>query len=198
MTGEDIAARDNLMLAACEVVGRKGYKAASIARIAEEAGISIGHCYKFFPSRDAILDNVITWIMMRFEEYANKKVKSSKSYLDFEHKSIDAYFTFQKKHPFFLKILRDAEVETPDTWQRFTERRYERYLAALERALDDGEIIGYDRDQLPFLSRCLSSMRKAIVFGYAEDPTGKARAVETYDRFILHGLGFPEPALTTR
>jgi AcrR family transcriptional regulator len=177
------------MLAASRVIGRKGYKAASIARIAEEAGISIGHCYKFFDSRDAILENVILWILDKFEEFSEKKLSKSKNYLEFERDAINRYFDFQRKHPFFIKILRDSEVETPETWKKFSDRRFERYIVALTAAFDKGEITGFRQDELKYVSRMLSSMRRTIVFNYPDKSPAREEAVAAYEIFVRQALG---------
>lgn len=186
---EDKDARDNLMLAACRVIGRRGYKAASVARIAEEAGISAGHCYKFFPSRDAILENVILWILERFEEFSDKKLSKAQTYIDFETDALNRYFEFQKKNPFFITILRDSEVETPGTWQKFSDSRFERYVEALGEAFERGEIRGFTRDQLQYVSRMLSSMRRTIVFNHSDESAERDAAIAAYLLFVQQGLG---------
>lgn len=186
---DDKLAADNLMLAASRVVGRKGYKGASIARIAEEAGISIGHCYKFFPSRDAILENLILWVLDKFEDFAEKKLSKTKTYMEFEHEALNQYFKFQRKYPFFITILRDSEVETPDTWREFSDRRFHRYVDALTEAFDKGEIAGFERDQLPHISKMLSAVRRSIVFGYPDQTPERDIAIQTYDIFVRQALG---------
>ena len=185
---EDKEARDNLMLAASRVVGRKGYKGASVARIAEEAGISIGHCYKYFPSRDAILENLILWVLEKFEEFSEKNLSKAKNYIEFEHEALNQYFKFQKKYPFFITILRDSEVETPTTWQEFTERRFVRYVEALSAAFDRDELKGFKREQIPHISRMLSAMRRTIVFGYSEKTPDREEAIKVYDIFVRQAL----------
>lgn len=192
MSTNDVEVRDNLMMAACRVIGRKGYKAASISRIAEEAGISIGHCYKFFPSRDAILENVILWVLEKFEDFAERKLVKTQTLLEFEHQALSLYLEFQRKYPFFITILRDSQVETPDTWKQFIERRYERYMITLNDAYDRGEIHGYTRDQLPYLNSILSAIRKAIIFDYSEKSDAQAAAIQTYDQFVRQAFGYPK------
>lgn len=184
-------ALDALMLAACQVIGRHGYKGASVARIAEEAGISQGHCYKFFASRDDILDEVVVWMMERFEVWAARKQAKAKSYLELEHINISQMFSFQKKFPFFFKILHDSEVETPAGWRRFAEQRSERHLQDLQSAKQRGEIVGYRDDQLPELRRFLSAVRRGMVFGSVDDVLDSKRVLDTYDTFLRQAIGSP-------
>lgn len=187
----DVETRDSLMLAACRVIGRRGYKAASIARIAEEAGISIGHCYKFFPSRDAILEHVILWVIERFECFAEKRLAATERYFDYEMAALRAYFAYQERFPFFITVLRDSEVETPSTWAEFAERRHRRYVDVLNTAFKRGEIRGFTADQLENVSRMLSSMRRSIVFHNPTNNADRDDALAAYSVFMRQALNLP-------
>lgn len=181
---------DTLMLAACHVIGRHGYKGASVARIAEEAGISQGHCYKFFKSRDDILDYVIIWVMDRYEAWAGKKLAKSMTYLESEHLALELFFSYQKKYPFFFRIMHEAEVETPAAWKIFAGRRHDQYILSLRDGTSSGEVRGYDDSQLDDLARFLSAVRRSIIFGAYEGTVVKDRAIATYDRFLRQALGY--------
>ncbi|MBY8825514.1 TetR/AcrR family transcriptional regulator [Sphingomonas colocasiae] len=183
---------DTLMMAACQVIGRHGYKGASVARIAEEAGISQGHCYKFFKSRDDILDHVIIWIMAQFENWSRKPSREGLGYLESEHHALEQFFSYQKKYPFFFRIMHEAEVETPTAWKSFADRRHAQYVDSLRSAIDSGEIRGYGPDQVDDLARFLSAVRRAIVFGaYEGTITDKIKVIANYDLFLRQALGFP-------
>lgn len=188
---EEAAALDTLMLAACNVIGRHGYKGASVARIAEEAGISQGHCYKFFASRDDILEEVVVWMMEKFNLWASRKQSKVKTFLELEHLNISQMFSYQKKFPFFFRILHDSEVETPSGWKRFADKRSERHLEELRLAKERGEIIGYRDDQLPELRRFLSAVRRGMVFGSVDDVLDSKRVLDTYDTFLRQAIGCP-------
>lgn len=177
------------MLAVCHVIGRHGYKGASVARIAEQAGISQGHCYKFFGSRNDILDYTVVWMMDRFNKWAERKQVKAKTYLEFEQINISQMFSYQKRFPFFFKILHDAEVETPLGWKAFADSRAERQIEALSEARTRGEITGYRDDQLPELRRFLSAVRRGMVFGSFEDGLDSGRILDTYATFLRQAVG---------
>ncbi len=181
---------NTLMMAACQVIGRHGYKGASVARIAEEAGISQGHCYKFFKSRDDILDHVIIWIIEQFENWSRKPSREKVGYLESEHLALEQFFSYQKKYPFFFRIMHEAEVETPAAWKTFADRRHDQYVVSLKAAIDSGEIRGYSAGQVDDLARFLSAVRRAIIFGAYEGAiTNKAQVIENYDLFLHQALG---------
>lgn len=191
---EETEALGALMLAACQVIGRHGYKGASVARIAEEAGISQGHCYKFFASRDDILEHVVVWMMDQFNQWADRKQSKAQTYLELEHLYLSQMFSYQRKFPFFFRILHDSEVETPRGWKEFAEKRSDRHLEDLQSAKARGEIIGYSDEQLPDLRRFLSAVRRGMIFGSFEDALDSKRILGTYDTFLRQAIGYP-PAL---
>ncbi|AXB78868.1 TetR/AcrR family transcriptional regulator [Novosphingobium sp. P6W] len=180
---------DTLMLAACQVIGRHGYKGASVARIAVEAGISQGHCYKFFKSRDDILSHVILWVMEQFENWSKKRARREVGYLQYEHNALEQFFSYQKKHPFFFRIMHEAEVETPSSWKSFADRRHDQYMNLLLSGIESGEVRGFNTNQVDDLARFLSAVRRSIVFGAYEGTIKKDRAIETYDLFLRQALG---------
>ncbi len=47
--------RDRILTAATRIFSRHGYSAGTTNRIAEEAGVSVGSLYQYFPNKDAIL-----------------------------------------------------------------------------------------------------------------------------------------------
>lgn len=186
------------MLAVCHVVGRHGYKGASVARIAEEAGISQGHCYKFFASRDDILEEVVVWMMARFDEWAARKQSKAQTIFELEHINVNQMFSYQRKFPFFFKVLHDSEVETPSGWKRFADAGNDRLLECLRAAKARGEVAGYSDDQLTDVRRFLSAVRRGMIFGSVEDTLDSKRLLKTYDAFLKQALGYPARATTLK
>jgi len=51
--------RDDLLAAAAAVVGKYGYANTSITRVTKLAGVASGTFYLYFPSRQALLDQIL-------------------------------------------------------------------------------------------------------------------------------------------
>lgn len=51
--------RDHLLQAAAAVFARGGFDAASMREVAEEAGLSVGALYHYFPSKEALMEGLI-------------------------------------------------------------------------------------------------------------------------------------------
>src|SRR5574343_1033444 len=66
------ARRQQVLTAAAECFRRKGYHSASMAEISKTAGMSPGHIYNYFVSKDAIIEPIIEQQMVEmFEVFAS-------------------------------------------------------------------------------------------------------------------------------
>ena len=64
ITKEPEVRRQEILGAALQIFGEKGYEKTSIADIAKAIGVAQGLCYRYFPSKEALFDSVI-------EQYAS-------------------------------------------------------------------------------------------------------------------------------
>ncbi len=60
------ARREQILDAASECFARKGFHAASIARISERAGMSAGHIYHFFENKEEIVSGIVERLLERW------------------------------------------------------------------------------------------------------------------------------------
>ncbi len=70
------ARRDQVLCAAAECFRRKGYHGAGMAEISKTAGMSAGHIYNYFASKEAIIESIVERDMEEmfsiFKEFADK------------------------------------------------------------------------------------------------------------------------------
>ncbi len=70
------ARRQQVLTAAAECFRRKGYHSASMAEISKTAGMSPGHIYNYFVSKDAIIEAIIEQQMVEmFEVFASLQAR---------------------------------------------------------------------------------------------------------------------------
>ncbi len=54
-TPQGLAAKDRLYRIAIRLIGERGYEATTLRDIADEAGVSVGLLYRYFPSKSAVI-----------------------------------------------------------------------------------------------------------------------------------------------
>ena len=70
------ARRNQVLCAAADCFRRKGYHGAGMAEISKTAGMSAGHIYNYFASKEAIIESIVERDMEEmfsiFREFADK------------------------------------------------------------------------------------------------------------------------------
>ncbi len=183
--------------AAAEVIGEYGYANASISRIMERAGLGHGTFYAYFDSRQDLFDALLP---MKGEEvlgFVQERVRGAPDFIDMEYRGFLGFFEYVQKHPWFFRLLHEAQVAAPDGHHRHINNILTRYRKALRRAHDAGEMPGYDASELDTLAFLLMSARDYVYSQQVARSDDAAetiqQAVRTYAKFVAHGLRGAEP-----
>lgn len=176
--------REDLLTAALGVVGEMGYARASIAKIAEAAGLSTGTFYLHFPSKEELYDQLLPWANIRLTEMVPLKLKPGERYMAFEERNIRGFFDYIRMDLGFARVMLEAEVAAPKAWAEYTAVRQVAYMAVMEEAWRNGEFPAYRLDELPQLCTLLVGLRKALVQGQREATATPRKAIATYLLFV--------------
>lgn len=183
--------------AAAEIIGEYGYANASIARIMERAGLGHGTFYAYFDSRQDLFDVLLP---MKGEEvlgFVQDRVRGAPDFVDMEYRGFLGFFEYVQKHPWFFRLLHEAQVAAPDGHHRHINNILIRYRKALKRSHDAGEMPGYDESELDTLAFLLMSARDYVYSQHVARSDNAAesiqQAVKTYAKFVAHGLRGAEP-----
>ena len=141
------ATRRRLLESAERVFAELGYHDASIGKITEAAGVGQGTFYLYFQGKAEIFDELVRDLNRRvrraMSEAAAKARPAPRRVLGFH-----AFFLFTAEHPALYRIIRQAEFASPETLQFHYDKLVEGYVAALERAMDAGEVARRDPEVL--------------------------------------------------
>lgn len=178
--------------AAAEIIGEYGYANASIARIMERAGLGHGTFYAYFDSRQDLFEALLP---MKGEEvlgFVQDRVRGAPDFIDMEYRGFLGFFEYVQKHPWFFRLLHEAQVAAPEGHHRHINNILTRYRKALTRAHDAGEMPGYDASELDTLAFLLMSARDYVYSQHVARSDNAAetiqQAVKTYAKFVAHGL----------
>jgi len=126
-----------ILAATKKVLVRDGYEAASTNRVAEVAGVSIGSLYQYFPSKEALLAELIQRHMSRmFEVMATTAQQGETSSIEQAARTIiRAVFAAHRVNPKLHRVLveqmaRLGTLETLDAFEAQTQALAEQFLAS--------------------------------------------------------------------
>lgn len=164
--------REALLQGAAEIVGERGYAGASVQRIADAAGIAQGTFYLYFTSRQDLFDELLPFIAHRALEHLRENVSTSQDFFEREEKSFEAFFAYLLEHPYYYRVLGEAETMAPlafENWFKFITSRYTRNI---ERAVESGEIAGLSRNQARFMGVVLLACRRYVYQEFVKSSDG--------------------------
>lgn len=185
--------REELLISAAHVVGESGYRDASVQRITAAAGLAQGTFYLYFPSRQALFDELLPHFGLQMLEHVRERMEGSHSFFEVEEIGLRAVFEYLSDNPWFWRVLNEAEVEAPNAWERHHAEVTQRYVGFLKRAKKAGELKAYSERELPTLAQLLVAARDYIyrshLTTHAPGRDIPSSIVKTYRRFIEFGLG---------
>lgn len=187
--------REELLRAAAQVVGELGYRDASIQRITGAAGLALGTFYLYYPSRQALFDELLPHFGLHMLDYVRERVGKEERFFEVEELGFRAVFEYLSDNPWFWRVLNEAEVEAPAAWARHHAEVHDRYIRFLRRAKAKGELRRYAASELPTLADLLVAARDYVYRTHLTTGGGgdgrevPKAAVKTYRRFIESGLG---------
>lgn len=184
--------REALLNAAAKVVGIHGYNQTSISRITEEAGIAQGTFYLYFDSRQALFDELLPYIGTRALSHLRQDIEKIPDFFKREEIAFRSFFNYILDHPYYYRVLGEAETAAPSAFEKWFEFITGRYLRLLERALEAGEISGLTQQELNFMAVILLGCRRYAYQQFMKSAAGPKPmpewVVDAYMKLIRRSL----------
>ncbi|WP_036554548.1 TetR/AcrR family transcriptional regulator [Nisaea denitrificans] len=185
-----------ILEAAAQVVGSEGYADASISKITQLAGIAQGTFYNYFKSRQDVLNKLLPYMGRQMLDHIATSLPRDLTGSEREKARLLAFLEYLNTHPAFYRILYEAEVFAPEAHAEHFRVLVNGYKGSLGRAVERGEIQGFDEAELEAVIYMLLSARSYISMHYARDDNGRAKAVpahviQAYMKILTRGLFSP-------
>jgi AcrR family transcriptional regulator len=183
--------RARLLEAAERIFAELGYHDASIVKITEAAGVAQGTFYLYFSGKAEIFDELVRDLNRRVRRAMSESAAQGKTRMEAELLGFHAFFRFTAEHPALYRIIRQAEFVSPRTLQYHYDRLREGYVAALEEAMERGEIARRDPEVLAWALMGIGEligMRYILWAGRSDVPEGVMEEIER----IIHSVLAPE------
>jgi len=178
--------RQSLLNAGCTVVAADGYAAASIARIADQAGVAHGTFYNYFEDRQALFDELLPYEGLRMREAIEAVARSVPSGMEREVARFEAFLNYVIENDGFYRILYESEIFAPRAHATHMANIVEGYQRSFRRAMDEGWLLPLEPLQMECLIYQLLGLRaySAMQIHYAPDLAARHAirdaAVDTY------------------
>jgi AcrR family transcriptional regulator len=176
--------RARLLEAAERVFAELGYNDASIVKITEAAGVGQGTFYLYFQGKSEIFDELVHDLNHRVRRAMTEAAEQGGTRIESELLGFRAFFRFTAEHPALYRIIRQAEFASPQTLQFHYDRIVEGYVAALERAMDAGEVERRDPEVLAWALMGIGELIGMRYILWAERSDVSQHVVDEIERII--------------
>lgn len=184
--------RRSLLQAAEDVFADLGYHDASIVKITDAAGVAQGTFYLYFQSKQQVFDELVLDLNRRVRRAMSEGAAQGTTRAERERLGFRGYFRFTSQHPALYRIIRQAEIVAPHILRQHYERIAEGYVAGLQEAMDDGEIVSADPEVLAWILMGVGEIigMRWILWGDAGEVPDAV--LDEMAAFVARGLGARE------
>lgn len=186
-TKRGLARREQILRAAEQVFGERGFAAASIAEITRQAETALGTFYIYFSSKEEVFRELVLEMGHLTRTRITEAVQSAPNRLEAERAGLAAFLHFVRTRPSLYRIVEEARFVDPDAYRLYFTgfaRAYQAHLNAAEAA---GEISKGDAEVRAW---ALMGIAKTLGerFVLWDDAPDIDRVVNEASTLIRHGL----------
>ena len=190
-----------LVRAGMAVIGDVGYARATVARITLRAKVAVGTFYTYFGSRQEFFDRLLPLAGDDMIDFVRARSRHGRTLIEREEIGFRALFDYYAENPGLYRLLNEAEMMAPKAHAEHFRNLTQRYVRALKRGLDAGELPGYEERELEPLAYMLMSTRNYLMMRYGRSGKRDDRmpewVVATYVKFVTGALGGRRPGERT-
>ena len=129
-----------LLDAAADEFGEKGFHEASISQITQRAGVAIGSFYTYFDSKEEVFTALVRDLSIQVRDFVAPRISAQANQLEAEREGQQAFLEFARLHKEIYRIIDEAEFVDPATYREHYTSTARRIAARLDAAQARGEI----------------------------------------------------------
>ncbi|KQV78055.1 TetR family transcriptional regulator [Nocardioides sp. Root122] len=191
------ATQRKLLEAAEAVFAEMGYHEASIVKITERAGIGLGTFYLYFDSKQTIFEALVIDLNRRVRHSMAEAMAGASSRLEAERAGFAGFFRFTAEHPALYRVVREAELVSPEALRLHYTRIVEGYVEGLRKAQAAGEVSDIDPEVAAWALMGIGELVGARYILWERDDDDR-RPTELDPHVFAHMMRFIETALAPR
>lgn len=179
--------RQNLLAAAEQEFGEKGFHSASISSITQRAGVAQGTFYIYYSSKENILMALVQHMSRKMRHAQTEATDEMNDRVDVEKQGLAHFLRFAREHKNLYKILMECQFIDADTYRQYYENLADVYAARLLKAQDDGQIRKADPHAQAWTLMGISYFL-GLRYSIWEDAEPPAELLQSVMDFIEDGL----------
>jgi len=129
-----------LLDAAADEFGEKGFHEASISQITQRAGVAIGSFYTYFDSKEEVFTALVRDVSAQVRDFVAPRISAQSNQLEAEREGQQAFLEFARLHKEIYRIVDEAEFVDPAIYREHYTSTAQRIAARLDAAYERGEI----------------------------------------------------------
>lgn len=183
--------REQIASAARELFSEYGYRAVSVAQIAEKADIAKGTVYLYFKDKEDLFFYLVQEFLDEMARFIGKIEEKNLSLADKFHTVIYSLLKYRREQKFLYRVVREAH-ETQHALARRVTAIFDDEITSyvekqLESALKNGEVRSCNPQVLSFV---IVHIYSALAFEWEEkhEPLDEKQVAESVSTFLKYGL----------
>jgi AcrR family transcriptional regulator len=128
--------RDRIIQACTELIAQRGLKSFTVDELAAQAGISKRTLYRYFPSKEAVIQAVLNRFMEETAQHIDNVLAKEKNPVNIMH-SVIQYLTGKARFLNNSQVLSDFRQYYPYLWQQIDDFRTQKMGSVLQMIITD-------------------------------------------------------------
>ncbi|CUH84111.1 TetR/AcrR family transcriptional regulator [Thalassovita mediterranea] len=187
-TKRGIERRAKILAAAEQVIGEKGFAAASIADITRAADTASGTFYIYFSGKDVLFRELVEDMGRATRSQAAERIATAANRLEAERAGLEAYLIVVRDRPMQYRIVEEARFVDPDAYRTYYSEFGKAYADQLQQAAERGEISAGDAEVRAWALMGIAKTLGERFVLWEEGEVDIERVVAEAHQFICNGL----------
>ncbi|MFP6656127.1 MAG: TetR/AcrR family transcriptional regulator [Myxococcota bacterium] len=146
--GKSKRTRERILAAAFEVAGEFGLHRATVATIADRAGVAVGNLHYHFGSRDNLLDELMEWVQQEALSIMQVAIADAPHAYALHEATIRAHLAFVRRNPAYIRLAEEVRLHRPELYKRHIANWLRMIRENLEAGIRSNEIRSMEPDEI--------------------------------------------------
>jgi len=184
--------RERILAAALEVAGEVGFHRASVARIAQRAGVAVGNLHYHFGTREELLLELMAWIVGPLITEMRQASRATGDFFASEELRFRVYLEHVHRNPAYIRLGEEVRLHHPELYAQSNRRWLAGFRELLRRGVAEGALRPMDDDEIAAQAHFLMGARyflDQMIAGVDGRPyPGDDAVVAAYMKLVRGGL----------